>query len=197
MDNLHNDQSLTFIKTDFRCVFLLNGTFSENADGFLYSKKEPLYITVFPLNAHLLPYTIKFLGAKALENELLSNSFSFEDKTYIKLLPRYNYVYTANKVGNSTELPSTPERLFAAVKASDFDLSKKYLSQNLLSTIDDNGLEAFFEGYTAIVKDDFKSKNKNAQQSMGEDYFLINDKNEGTKCSFEIFDGLVDNIVVE
>jgi len=89
MDN----QTNIFIKTDFKCVFLLNGTFSEKADGFLYPKKEPLYITVLPLNAYLLPYTVKLLGAKTLENESLCASFSRGDKTYIKLIPRYNNIY--------------------------------------------------------------------------------------------------------
>jgi len=193
MDNSTSEHKV-HIKTDFATVYLLNGTFSEKADGFSYPKNEPLYITVLPLSAHLLPYTVKIVGAKAIENAQLCVSFFKENFTYVKLLPRYNYVYMAKEASSMQVNSSTPERLFNAVRGKNFALAKKYLSQNLIETIDDAALEAFFDPYNAIVKDEF---NKVELVAIGENYYLIDKDLNGTLFSFEIFDGLIDNITSE
>jgi len=187
-------QTQIHIKTDFKCVFLLNGTFSEKADGFLYPAADPLYITVLPLSAHLLPYTVKLLKGKAIENESLCAAFTKSDNTYVKLLPRYNYIYTAKEPQVLSAGAGIPERLFAAVKNKNLPLAKKYLSENLLQTIDDNALEAFFADYTAILKDEFS---RGISYDNSEAYFLIDKDAKGILFTFEVFDGLVDNIVSE
>jgi len=186
----HENQTTIHISTDFSTVYLLNGTFSENADSFLYPAATPLYITVLPLSAHLLPYTVKTLGAKCLENENLCAAFSADGAIHIKLLPRYNYIYTAQKQG-ITANASIPEKFFYAVKQNNLDLAKKYMSIGLTETIDNESLTAFFNDYTAIIKSTNQSKNPHQQ---GEGFYLINEERQGTLFNFEMFDGLIDNI---
>jgi len=179
-----------FIKTDFPSAFLLNGIFCEKADGFEYSAKAPLYVTVLPLEAHLLPYTVKLVNGKALSNEKLCASFMRGDKLMVKLFERYNYMYSATK--NDERVGATiPERLFNAVKQKNYSNARKFLSEGLSSSVDDNGLDAFFDCYTAIVKDEFeKDILGNASK-----YYLITANSEGVAFKFDIKDGLVDNIV--
>jgi len=190
------------INTDFPSVFLLNGTFSEKADSFSYPANEPLYITVLPLEAHLLPYTVKMLGAKSLYNSNLVASFSFEDGVFAKLLPRYNYMYEHKEPKNKTKVNATvPEKLFWAVKQNDFELAKKYCTDGLLETINEDGLAGFFDGFTAIMPDEFSSlKNNinnftNQHYILGDPYYLINTNSVGALFYFELAEGLVDNIV--
>ena len=183
-----------FIKTDFACVFLLNGTFAEQALDFNYPANEPLYITVLPLGAHLLPYTAKIFKGKAVENEKLCAVVLRGDKTLIKLLPRYNYVYSPVKTDGNGTGATPPERVFWAVKHKNYAQAKKLLSEELLATIDDDGLEEFFKDYTAIVKDDFSAKHV---YGLGEGYFLVNAEGKGSLFYFDVQDGLVDNISSE
>jgi len=193
MSQSQQKQTHIHIRTDFKCVFLLNGSFSEKAEGFAYPTNEPLYITVLPLGAHLLPYTTKIFKGKAVENEKLCAVFLRETQTLIKLLPRYNYVYSPVKV--DTLATSAPERLFTAVQNKNFVAAKKLLSEDLLTTIDDNGLEEFFNDFTAIVKDDFGKKNE--VYGQGEAYYLIDKDSKGSLFYFDIIEGLIDNITSE
>ena len=132
MQSLADNYNIT-IKTEFESVFLLNGVFSECLKPFLYPINEALYITVLPLEAQLLPYTIKTIGAKALCNPSLAQ-FDFDPRSHkmvsnladsaaakrarglapgfdtfynnnitITLLPRYNYIYDLNKAPNFTK----------------------------------------------------------------------------------------------
>jgi len=187
-------QTNIHIKTDFDCVFLLNGNFCEKADGFLYPEAEPLYITVLPLDAHLLPYTTKILNAKAIANADLCTVFKLDDKTYVKLMPRYNYIYNIKDGGGIAFDMCPPQHLFNAIKNKNFAQAKKYLTQNLLSTIDDNALQAFFDPYTAIVKDEFSNS---INYANSQNYFLIEPNGAATLFTFELVDGIVDNITNE
>ena len=176
------------IKPDFAAVFLLNGAFAESADGFLYGDGEPLYITALPLSAHLLPYTVKIAANKPLSNEKLCAVFRTDGRLFIKLFPRYNYIYTPAK-HDETAAASLPERLFRYVKQQNFPFARKLLSVSLSESIGDGALTAFFADYTAMVRDDFS---KPARQNA---YYLITADGKGTLFSFETADGLIDNII--
>ena len=178
------------IKTDFASVFLLNGTFTESADRFSYGTHEPLYITVLPLSAHLLPYTVKIAANKPLSNENLCAVFTVESRLYLKLFPRYNYIYTPVKKEDAATV-RLAERLFHAVKQKNYAAARKLLSQTLTESIDDDGLYAFFNDYTAIVKDDF------SKVSNPDAYYLIGADGVGSLFYFETAEGLIDNIVEE
>ena len=198
---MKSDNKQIFIKTDFGCVFFLNGAFAESANGFNYPADTPIYITVMPLEAHLLPYTIKMLEATALNNQNLVASFLFEDKIFIKMMPRYNYIYEnsgAIKAG-ATASASVAEKLFWAVKQQDFVLAKSLCTEGLLNTIDEGGLSAFFEPFTAILKDEFGieklEKDILNNYALGEPYYLIDNNHNATILYFELQDKLIDNIV--
>jgi len=205
MPEKNKDTTKIYIKTDFPAAFLLNGTFSDRADGFKYPANEPLYITVLPLEAHLLPYTVKMLDGKSLYNNNLIASFCYEGEIFAKLLPRYNYLYENKKSENIRINATTPEKLFWAVKQNDFDLAKKFCTEGLLSTIDESGLESFFNDYTAIMPDEFTTKNSNLNNytyqigvnnySTGEPFYLIDTNSNGVLFHFELVNGFVDNIV--
>ncbi|MCL2061419.1 MAG: hypothetical protein FWH03_02200 [Firmicutes bacterium] len=176
------------VKTDFATVFLLNGTFSENAEFFLYDTSNPIYITVLPLSAHLLPYTVKIAGGKPVSNEKLCAAFSAGDALHVKLHPRYNYIYTADAVSASASATHA-ERLFRAVKQKNYAAARQFLSPALSQSVDDEGLWAFFADYTEIVADDFSSPKKRGA------FYLIDELGKGTAYLFETAEGLIDNIV--
>jgi len=182
-------EMLIHIKTDFASVFLLNGAFAENADGFSYGDGEPLYVTVLPLSAHLLPYTVKIAANKPLTNEKLCACFSTDGRLFVKLYPRYNYIYSPHKKDGAAET-SAPERLFNLVKQKSYAAARKLLSDDLSRSVDDAGLDAFFADYTAMIKDDY---GKPAESKNG--YYLITAEGKGTLFRFETADGLIDNIV--
>ena len=181
------------IKTEFSAVYLLNGTFVESAESFSYKTGESLYITVLPLSAHLLPYTVKIVGGRALCNEKLCAVFSRKKSLFVKLLPRYNYIYTPSKDDTIMATATAVERFFYLVKQKNPLAARKYLSEGLSATIDDSSLEDFFGDYTAIVKDDF-----NAVTSAEDSHFYLIDKNgQGVRFAFETISGLIDNITSE
>ena len=180
-----------YIKTDFNSVFLLNGTFCEKVDNFNYDCANPLYITVLPLNAHLLPYTVKVLKGKVLNNETLCACFLNNERVFIKLMPRYNYIYNSIKTETTTG-NSITEKLFKAVKNNNLISARKLLTASLSDSIDDTALNAFFADYTAIIKDDFTPINLDSAASG---YYLIDSENNGTLYYFDVKDGLIDNII--
>jgi len=180
------------LKSDFKSVFLLNGTFVENADKFSYPKGEPLYITTLPLSAHLLPYTIKIVSNRAVENNSLCRVFLHEEILYVKLLPRNAYIYSSNSNQNISHHITIPERMFHALKSKNLFQAKKYLSQNLLSTIDDESLSEFFKDYTTIVKDEFNIGLD--PHIKGDRFYLIDDNGKGTPHNFFMYDNLIENI---
>ena len=176
------------IKAVFRCVYLLNGAFVEKADNFTYSGDEPLYITVLPLNAHHLPYTVKVSGFGALSNEHLISIYRLpENNCYIKLAARYNYVY-------STEHRETPDKLgfvegfFLDVRHGNLVSARAKMTDNLSKTIDDTALRAFFDDYTDIIENTVGKK-------LPDSYFLIDKSDKGVLFRFEIKDGLIDDII--
>ncbi len=175
------------IRTDFPCVFLLNGTFAESAESFSYPGGEPIYITVLPLAAHLLPYTVKLAANKPLSNEKLCAAFSARGKLCVKLFPRYNYIYSTERVEEAAV--TAPERMFRAVKQKNFSAARKVLTETLSSSVNDETLTEFFDGYAQIIKDDFsRPKNSGA-------YFLVNADGKGASFIFELNEGLIDNII--
>jgi hypothetical protein len=173
------------IKTDFACVFLLNGTFAESAESFFYPEGEPIFITVLPLEAPFFPYKVQIAGSRPLSNEKLCAVFTTDGKLCVKLFPRYNYIYSTQK----PEDAAPAERLFRLVKQKNFAAARRILTDTLSRSVNDDGLAAFFKDYTHIIKDDFSR----AKNPCG--YYLIGTDGRGTAFIFETVDGLVDNIV--
>ena len=60
------------IKSDFDCVYLINGELAERADTVCVSEFDVVYVTVLPLRLDLLPYTVRLCGADNTSGEVYS-----------------------------------------------------------------------------------------------------------------------------
>ena len=117
------------IKSEFECVYLINGEFYERADDLTMSEFDVVYITVLPLKHTLLPYTVKLCGTENVTSELATGIRLNDEHYLLSLAPRYIIVY-----GNSTPLPpptSHISRLFAFIKSGDVNSAYALLSEEI------------------------------------------------------------------
>lgn len=181
-------ESVIYIKTSYKSVFLLNGTFVEKVEGLKYNFKEPLYITVLPLCAQFLPYTVKILGTKILANDSLCAVYSLPpDKLLIKLAPRYNYVYTPEHKENPSPKKEA-EIFFFKLKSGNLSAAREMLTPPLNDSIDDDSLRGFFDDFSDIVKNDYTDKSNST-------YYLIDKENKGVLFEFVMDGYLIENII--
>lgn len=155
------------LKSEFDCVYMINGAFNEKADVINYPAMSPLYITVFPLDAVLLPYTVKLIGGRAVCNGQLAQCNEVApDHFLVRLKERRNYVYSpAHTQSVAPETGLAPE-FYRAVKSGDFAKARSLMTKDLSDSIDDESLAEFFAPYCDIVENRF------ADLSGG--FFLIN-----------------------
>lgn len=139
----------------FECVMLINGAFNEKPAPVTYPSSSPLYVTLFPLKALLLPYTVKLLGGKAMSNtELASSCEIAADRFIIGFAERHNYVYSPKAV-EETPIKGLPPRLFALVKAGDFESARKLMTRELSESVDDAAIAEFFAPYSGIIENPY------------------------------------------
>ena len=179
------------IKNDFPAVYMLNGVFIESGRRIVIRRDEVTYVTVLPLSAALLPYTVKLAGGKARCNEELCRVFTLtENDLVMRLSPRYNYVYSPEPQNSSTERTYSPvPRFFTAVIAKDLQDARKFLTQGLASAIDVASLTEFFSDYDDIIAND------GYVPAAPDSYFLIDKKGKATLFSFVLKDNLIDDII--
>ena len=181
-------ENVLHIKPGFKCVFLLNGSFVEKADSVRYDDAEPLYITALPLCAWHLPYTVKILGAEVLSNEQLASVYRLPERhLYVKLSPRYNYVYSVFRREEPCK-SGFAEDFFFDVRRGDLNSARKKMTPELGASIDDGSLRTFFDDYTDIIEN---SLNRN----LPDTYFLIDKNDSGILFRFDIKNGLIDDIL--
>lgn len=175
------------IKSDIPCVYLLNGAFCETAEILAYTSSQPLYITTLPLDAMYLPYTAKISAGTALENEALTKVYTLPElHYYVRMLPRFNYVYSPTKQFTNTEY-SVPAKFFKAVKSGNTVLARTLVTEELNASISDDSLVAFFEDFTDLIENTFIP-------SLPGSYFLINNENKGSLFTFILKNSLIDNM---
>ena len=116
----------------FECVTLINGAFNERPAALSYPSASPLYITLLPLRAMLLPYTVRLIGGKVASNAELARSFEAgADRYIITFDERHNYVYSPRTP--VTHPPTDPaERFFRAVKSGDVGLARGMMTKELI-----------------------------------------------------------------
>lgn len=178
------------IKNDFPAVYMLNGVFIESGRRIVIRRDEVTYVTVLPLSAALLPYTVKLAGGKARCNEELCRVFTLtENDLVLRLSPRYNYVYSPEPQNSAVERSSAlVPRFFAAVVSKDLQNARKFLTQGLASTIDDASLTAFFSDYDDIIAND------GYVPAAPNSYFLIDKEGKAALFTFSLKDNLIDDI---
>ncbi|MCL2234800.1 MAG: hypothetical protein FWC11_04165 [Firmicutes bacterium] len=186
---------ITFhVKSDFKCVYLLNGSFVENPNAVKYSSAEPLYVTALPLSAHLMPYTVKILGKKVLENSELVSVFSVSDeRAIVYLRPRYNYVYNRKKIATLNEHDFV-ESFFYSVKKGNLIKAREAMTLSLMEKVNDENLSAFFADYHFCLKDNFfgEKNDKNEKKNV---YLLIDSENTAHSFQFVLESGKIHDIV--
>ncbi len=172
------------INCDFESVFLINGNLIEGGE-IVYAENEVVYLTVLPLSAMLLPYTVKLVGGAIKSNEELAKCYNLgAGKFYLKLLARFNYVYSIPST-KKTETGDLIEKFFKCVIENRIQDARSCLSQELSESIDDQSLLAFFDGYNDIIADD-RTKGL---------YYLIDQTQNGTLYNFSLKYGVIDNII--
>lgn len=172
-------------------VLLLNGSFVQSASAVRYKFREPLFVTVLPLDAMYLPYTIEILGGKAVTNENLAICCDMGDgHYYIELLRRSAYVYSPEAVATAAESAQSaglPAKLLEFVRDGNYSAARALLTTELSDSVSDGALSDFFEGVIKVRENNFT-------QQKG--YLLI--KNDGTaaRCDIIMKNGLIENIVL-
>ena len=172
------------IKSEFDCVYLINGEFYERADTLVMSEFDIVYITVLPLKHTLLPYTVKLCGAENITSELATGIRLGDDPYILSLAPRYIIVY-----GNAKPLPpptSHIARLFSFVKSGDVNSAYAMLSETLKSSIGKPELSAFFADYDRIAE---------CTWDEGRKFFLIDKNGAAHLHTYAVKDEFIDDIV--
>ncbi len=177
------------IKSEFECVYLINGEFFERADCLSCSEYDVIYVTVLPLKITLLPYTVKLSPAENIYSELYSG-LRLDDGNYLlSVAPRFMTVYASTP--SPLPPPSSPiARLFSLIKNGDLTSAYAMLSEPLRQTIEKPDLNDFFAGFERIVECDWEERSE-----TGTKFYLI-DKNGTAKLhSYTLKDEFIDNIV--
>lgn len=167
----------------FETVFLLNGAFSQNG-AIKIKDKETLYLTVFPLSAMLVPYTVKIVGRKVSSNAKFCSIYSLDDEIDIAVLrPRNILVYTPQRQNNETRLPV---KLFRTVKNKRIAAARLLMSKELNDSIDDDSLCSFFEEFSDIVPASLIDKS--------DKFILCRKDGSASYYDFVYKNGLIDDI---
>lgn len=172
-------------------VYLINGVFFESVSKLKSEQGDSLYITVLPLDAVYLPYTVRLGGGEVFANSALTVVYKLRNnRFYVRFLPRFNYVYSPVRHEPKKRGGGAVRRLFEAVKEGETAKARAILTPALSASIDDNSLLKFFDGYRDLVEND--------GYVIGEPdtFFLIPD-DDGETASFfraQFKSGLIDDI---
>ena len=168
------------LRAEFECVYLINGAFNENPKAVQYPAMSPLYVTLLPLKAVLLPYTVKLLAGKAVSNGDLAECYEVAADHYAAVFrERHNYVYSPAHVTSAMPEKGLAPAFYRAVKAGDLETARHMMTKDLSESIDDDSLTAFFSPYCNIVENRFSD--------LSGGFFLINKSSmKGEPFDFEI-----------
>ena len=176
------------VKTDFKTVLMVGGNFTEKTRLYL-SLDDVYYITVLPLCAVFLPYTVKIALGKVVNNTDLASIYKMRNGEYVlRLKPRYAYVYSPSD-NDLKNPPSLATQFFRAVKQKDISLARSLLTQDLNASIDDNALLCFFDDFTDIMSQD--EDNMSAEQNCS---YLVDKHNNVLLFRFSIINGKINDV---
>lgn len=174
------------IRSEFECVYLVNGVLDERADSLTMSEYDVVYITALPLKHTLLPYTVKLCGAESVCDELAKGVRLDADNYLLTLAPRYMTVYGTARPTLPPPASSPISRLFSLVKNGELDAAYAMLSDELKATLSAPDLGAFFADFDRLVDCYWEQTNK---------FYLI-DKNGAAKPhTYTLKDEFIDNII--
>lgn len=172
-----------FVYTD--SVLLLNGSFVQSASSVRYSSTEPLFVTVLPLNAQYIQYTVQLIGGKAVSNASLTYCCDMGNgHCYVELLPRSAYVYSPE---HRTAPPpaDAPNMLLNLIKNGNTTAARALLTPELGESISDEGLTDFFKGVITVRPNSFTPE---------KGYLLIKEDSSAPIANITYRNGLIDDI---
>ena len=138
----------------FECVTMLNGAFNERPAPLSYPTDAPLYVTLLPLRAMLLPYTVRLLGGRVTANRELAECFGIGADRYIATFAeRHNYVYSPVVMPPATGLP---EKLLRLIKAGDLPAARALMTPDLSASVSDEAITEFFAPYSGITENPYR-----------------------------------------
>ena len=159
-------------------VYLFNGRFFEG-DVFVTTPDTVIYLTVLPLDARYMSYTVKLIGHKC-DSELALSCKLSENEYAIKLGGRYSFVYSPQHINVPEDVCC---KFFYYVKGKHFDFARDLLS-NGLSGLNEQELTAFLNDYIDLIR--IKDK-----------YYAVDKVGVGHICVFAYKDGKIDNISID
>ncbi len=174
----------------FPAVFTVNGVFFESITKLKAEPSDSLFITVFPLDAVYLPYTVRLGGGEAFANAALTKIVRLrENRFLVRFLPRFNYVYSPVRHEPANRNGSVVKRLFEAVKERDLTAARSLLTEELSASVDDNSLLEFFDGYEDMVD------NNGYVSACKDSFFLVPESGKVAELfKVRLKNGLIDNL---
>lgn len=175
-----------YLKCDFEAVFLINGAFVDRPGKIAADDEEAYFVTVLPLSAALIPYTVKISAMKVRSNPDLCRLYALPTgDVLLRFHPRYAYVYSPSP-RNFPEPSAHPvPAFFRAVKNGDFTEARRYLTRGLSSAADDETLSSFFDGYVDIFPD---------PDGSADVFYLAANDCSAVKFRFRTQSGLIDDV---
>ena len=169
----------TVLKSDFECVYSVNGRITEGGRISL-TESEVYYITVFPLSAVYLPYTVKTVGNRIHSNKELCVRITVKDLTYLLFCKRYPYVYSPTPYACDG---GTVKEFFSLVKQNKFDKARGLMSKALSESVSNDALKGFFEKYEYVL-----------DTEVADEWILATKEGEGEYFTFVLRHGLIEDI---
>ena len=170
-------------------VLLLNGSFVQSATSVRYDSDDPLFVTVLPLSAAYLPYTVQIVDGKAVSNADLAVCCDMGGgHRYVELKPRYAYVYSPSSPSTVKTSVSLPSQLLEFVKEGNFSAARLLMTKRLSEAISDEALREFFGGAVAVRENIYTPR---------KGYLLVKSDGTAPYCDVSMRDGLIDDISVD
>ena len=165
-------------------VLLLNGSFVQTAGSVRYEQSEPLFVTVLPLNAQYIQYTVQLLGGKAVSNAPLTYCCNMGNgHYYVELLPRSAYVYSPEHK-SAPEPTDAPNMLLNLIKSGNIAAARSLLTPELSESISGESLADFFKGVVAVRPNTFTPE---------KGYLLIKEDSSAPIANITYRNGLIDD----
>lgn len=176
-----------YLRPEFESVYLINGTFTDR-NGVTVKSDCVTYITLLPLCAALLPYTVKLCGIRPDSNKgLVKVTPLCDGEAIIRFAPRYNYVYCPDPPAPKEKETDCAVRFFACVHNGDYAAARSLMTPELSATVTDDALGEFFSDYDEAIKND--------GFAPGGGYYLVKKSGGATRFDFTQKNGLIDDIV--
>ena len=175
----------------FEAVYSINGVFVEDAQNIRYQEDAALYVTVYPLRAMQLPYTVKMIGGRVVSNQELCSSYRLPGGQFVvKLRPRSNYVYSPTVHAPMVDvLGGLVHRFFLSIHQGDIAKARLMMTEALNGTVTDADIADFFVGFVDIVPNKFEGDAK------PNSYYFVGNDGKCELFDFVVEDGLIDNII--